>query len=140
MINYTPKHFDIQELVSKSVYTNLGARSLIVMDPRILYTIDLIRDHFNRFITVNDWSWKGKFSQRGFRDSSNVGAKYSQHRYGRAIDFDVKGLEAEEVRQELINNADKFEYITTIEKDVNWIHIDCRNSDRIDGKINLING
>lgn len=140
MISYTPKHFKIQELVPKSIYASLGSRSLIVMDPRILYTIDLIRDHFGKPITVNSWMWGGSFDQRGFRDYMNVGAKYSQHRYGRAIDFDISALTAEEVRQELIKQKDKFKYITTIEKDVLWVHMDCRNEARVNGNINLVNG
>lgn len=138
MITYTPKYFKVEELVPKSVFLDLGPRSLILMDCRMLYTIDLIRQHFNSPITINNWNTGGSFSQRGLRTDDNTGAKYSQHRYGRAIDFDVKGKTAEQVRAEIIKNKDKFEHITVLETDVSWVHMDCRNQDRQGGNITLV--
>jgi hypothetical protein len=48
--------------------------------------LDALRDKFGP-ITVNDWSWGGTFKESGYRSAtSRTGAKYSQHRYGRAFD------------------------------------------------------
>lgn len=139
MVAYIPKHFKIQELVTPSIYKVLGNRSLIVMDARILYTADILREHFGKSITINNWHKSGNFSQRGFRDSSSVGATYSQHRYGRALDMDIKGVTAEEARVEIVKNRDKFKYITTLESDVSWLHIDCRNVIGNNGAIAMVN-
>lgn len=125
------RHFGVKELVPPSVYNALGEKSIILMDWRILYTLDSAREIFNAPIIVNNWHTGGKFTQRGFRDDVNTGAKYSQHRYGRAVDFDVKGVSAEEVRKEIIRNQNNyFSHITVLESDVKWVHMDCRNSDK----------
>ncbi len=61
--------------------------------------------------------------------TGKVGAKYSQHRFGRAVDFDVKGISAETVRNDIRKGY--FSEITCIEADVNWVHIDVRNANRL---------
>ena len=139
MTDYIPHHFKPEELVPKDVFTALGSRSLILMDARILWTIDMVREYFG-VVIVNNWHKGGPFGQRGFRNDSNTGAVYSQHRYGRGIDFDVVGKAAEEVRQFIISKQDRkdFQYITAMEIGTTWVHIDCRNQARIDGKITLI--
>lgn len=48
---------------------------------------------------------------------------------GKAIDFHVNGMEAEEVRQLIKDNIDKFEYPIRLEEAVSWIHIDCYTLD-----------
>jgi len=138
MVTYTPKYFKIQELVPPSIYNALGSKSLIVMDARMLYTADCLREHFGKPITINNWHKSGKFSQRGFRDNSSVGATYSQHRYGRALDMDIKGVTAEEARIEIVKNRNKFKYITTLESDVSWLHADCRNALGKNGAIVMV--
>lgn len=139
MIYYKPTKFKPYELVPKSVYDKKGANSLIVMDARILYTLDNVRNYFEKPVYVNNWDSGGTLDQRGFREDASTGVLFSQHRYGRAIDFDVKGMMAEEVRQAIIASAhmDIFRFITAMETGITWVHIDCRNMDRKNGKINL---
>lgn len=103
---------------------------LILMDERLLMTIDAMREHYKRAITINNWYTGGSFRNRGFRPmTGNVGAKYSQHRFGRAVDLDVYGIPAEQVRNDIRSGL--FPEITCIEKDVNWVHIDVRNVKRL---------
>ena len=45
------------------------------------------------------------------------------------IDFDVKNVPAEQVRNDI--RKGKFPLITCIEKGVNWVHADVRNVNRL---------
>lgn len=125
---YKPKFFITQELVPPDIFNTYGEDySLMFLDPRLLKTIDQIRKHFNESMHINNWYWSGRNTQRGFRRPySSVGAELSQHKFGRAADFDIAGMEAEDVRKEIINKQHLFPEITTMEDDVSWVHIDIR--------------
>jgi len=123
---YKPKHFRVEEFLPPGLYNQYGERGLrLLMDPRILFTMDALRDKFGP-ITVNNYHAGGAFQQRGFRDDPGVGAPLSQHRFGRACDFDIKGVTAEEFRA--IARAGKMRaelaHITRVEDGVSWVHID----------------
>lgn len=124
---YSPAYFKPFEYLPPEIYNKYGDRGIIVMDPRILFTIDQLRKSTGKPITINTWKSGGQFSQRGFRTDLSVCAKASQHLFGRAADLDIAGITAEEFRSDVKNG--KFEkeltYITRIEDEVSWIHIDC---------------
>ena len=127
---YVPKWFKAQELVPRKVYEKLGEQSFLVLDDRIMVSLDAIRDHFGHTVVVNNWADGGRLQYRGFRDDSyyeraSVGL-YSQHRFGRAADFNVEGVLARDVRDEIVSNPKTFPLIRAIEKDVPWVHVDCR--------------
>jgi len=126
-------HFFIQEFVPKGVFDSFGFKSTWFIDPRLIVLAESIRDHFQKPITINNWHTGGKFYERGFRvPESTTGAKYSQHRFGRAIDFNVEGLEAHEVYLEILNNEVAFRLagltaMENIEFTKGWCHCDIRN-------------
>ena len=85
------------------------------------------------------------FDERGLRcnlcdlnlQKTNKGIIYvSPHFLGKAIDFDVMGRTSEEVRQWLVNNKGAIPYPIRLEKNVNWVHMDCEDSGE---KVQLIN-
>ncbi len=124
------KHFKVQELVSESVYNVRGERSIQLIDNRITTFLDELREALQASITCNDWLWGGKYSWRGLRTSDSEDfSQYSQHTFGRAIDFKVKGMSAEEVRQWIIKNRNLWwvKPISFIEGEVSWVHVDVRN-------------
>ena len=132
------KYFKIQELVSEAVYKKYGDKSWEFIDTRLIKVLDLLREHFNRPITVNNWLWGGNLQQRGLRANKDelVANKkdyyISQHCLGKAVDFNIKGLSAQEVYEEILKNRDKFYLISRIEniKDTpTWVHIDVANID-----------
>jgi hypothetical protein len=129
-MNYTCRHFRIEELVPKDVFEKFGDRSWQFLNPVALKALDNIREHFDDYVTVNNWLWGGPFQARGFRPMwSNVGASLSQHRLGNAFDLDVDNLSAKAVRAEIIlhKHHPHFRDINCLEADVNWVHFDCRN-------------
>ena len=143
MITYRPTHFDLEELVDPVTWNLLGDKAWWLLDPRLLWTLDQIRERYNRAVTINTWKWRTDkpFTLRGFRPSSAaLGGFHSQHRYGRAADFDVEGMAADEVRQDILTHPDEaaFQYITCLETDISWVHLDCRNWDRAKHGILLV--
>lgn len=128
---YKPKHFDIKELIPRHVWEDRGESALELLDPRAVQTLDQLRDQFGK-ITVNDWSWGGNNQWRGLRTiQCPIGAKYSQHHYGRGFDCTFHETTTETVRQFILANPDRFPFITFVELDTPHLHFDVRNCRRI---------
>ncbi len=128
---YTPKYFKAYEVVPREVYEEWGERSLMFMDDRILRNADALRERYGS-ITINDWYWGGNNQWRGLRtEDSPYGTQYSQHRFGRAIDHIFKDVTAEEVRQDILKSPELFPLIMSMELGTSWLHVDCRNTQRI---------
>ena len=134
-MDYTPKYFASYELVPKTTYELLKDRPWIIwqlFDPRALYTADKIRQRYGKMV-ANTWFWKGGHQYRGWRPGDcKVGAEYSQHRFGRAIDLVPVEVAAEEIRQDIKkgktgSDGSIFQYITCVEDGVGWLHFDVRN-------------
>ncbi|MBF84570.1 MAG: hypothetical protein CL489_08860 [Acidobacteria bacterium] len=136
---YEPKKFTVKELVPPEVYEARGEKALELIDVRIVMILDHLREKLDKPITVNSWSWGGHYSQSGLRDVGHYGSSekyfnsFSQHKYGRGVDFRVKGMTAEEVRQYIYDHKDEgaLKYVTFVEEDVSWVHVDVRNCERI---------
>jgi len=128
------EYFKIEELVSKQVLWKYGEeRSWLFFDPRLLELLLWVRVTLNKPITVNNWSFGGAFSQRGLRENTcnivkskvlNNQTYLSAHVLGMAVDFDVKGMTAQEVRDWLKDKKDNAPYPFRYENKVNWVHLD----------------
>lgn len=132
---YIPEHFKLYELFPEDFYKQnkwRGNDLLWLFDDRVLWTLDQLRERFGP-VYLNNWYWGGKHQYRGCRPfNCEIGAEWSQHKFGRAGDPVFAEAEAEEVRQEILANPYnlEFEYITCIEMDVSWLHFDVRNWDK----------
>ena len=124
---YICRHFNIKELVSQAVYAERGEIAWQLLDERALKTIDKLRDVFGS-VTINDWQWGGVNEYRGLRESScTIGAKYSQHRFGRAFDCHFRNVSADSVREYILQHPEEFPFICSLEMNVTWLHFDVRN-------------
>jgi uncharacterized protein YcbK (DUF882 family) len=86
------KYFTLEELVDRATYQQWGKNAWTLFSPDLLYSLDGLREFFNTPITVNNWHNGGPYQYRGFRGPEcAVGAKFSYHKRGMAVDFDVKG-------------------------------------------------
>ena len=122
---YICKNFKIYELVPQELITLPEEYLWGLFDQNLLRVIDRLRDELGKPITINTWKNNGEFSLRGFRPkSTKIGAKNSPHKKGKALDFDVFGMTAQQVRDYIIKNHAKFPEIKRMEKDVTWVHID----------------
>lgn len=140
---YRCKHFILQELVPPEIYAERGESAWKLLDDRILISADQVREQFGP-IFINTWHDKKlqsacgqvrKYS--GLRpfisdDPDCPTTKWSDHRYGRALDAISLTVKAEDMRKFIIKNKDKFPYITALEVDISWLHFACRNIDAIE--------
>lgn len=128
---YKPTHFTATELFPDAVINKYGEQCWQFMDDRLLETLDFIRESIDKSIFINIRGGVKQFQNRGYRPNTYKKTLYcSPHLHGRAVDFDVDGMTAQEVRNWLKENADKLPYPLWVEDDVTWIHIDVRQSDK----------
>ena len=130
---YIPKYFVIQELVPPAIYEAYGDKAWQFLDERLLVTLDALRTALGPMI-INTWHSEkmtkayGSRTESGLRSfDTRTGAKYSQHKFGRAADIIFTKMQARAVREYILAHKDKFPYITAMEDDVSWVHIDVRN-------------
>lgn len=131
---YICENFELQELVCPEVYNKYGMQAWSFFDPRILTTMDLLRQKLNRSIIINTWHAGGDQTQSGLRcnlcsiakDQTDKGALYlSAHCRGMAFDFHAEGMLPEETRLWIAANKIILPYPIRLERAVNWVHIDC---------------
>jgi hypothetical protein len=127
---YESIHFTLEELVPPEIYLEYEYKSLRFLDQNLLKMIDGIRNFFDVPVYINNWDSGGDKTLRGFRPpATKIGAKLSQHKFGRAADMDIEGYTAEEARQLILKNQKSplLNWITCIEDGVSWLHCDIRN-------------
>jgi len=128
---YKCKHFKIEELVPPDVYNGEEDKDRLwmIFDILALKALDALRDRYGPAF-VNTWHYeKNGFKNRGYRaPDCTVGARYSQHRFGRAFDVSFRDVSAEEVRGDARNTPyPQFQHFRRIEEDVSWLHFDTGN-------------
>ena len=136
---YKPHRFCTEEFVDKETFSKRGELAITTMDVRMLWTADAIRDYFDKSMVINNWKWDGNREWSGIRTGkSQWFSQYSQHTFGRALDFKIPSMDPAEIRQAIKKNHGKveaFKYITRIEEftGMSWVHIDCAcvNSDKL---------
>lgn len=125
------QHFNIREWVPPSVFEDRGEKAWMLIDPRLIVVMDSIREELDAPITINDWSWQGKRMWSGLRlPGSPYYSKYSQHSFGRAVDFLAAGYTADEVRaviRKLFKRGKLPVKGLRLELGVNWVHLDLAN-------------
>ncbi|HGY9574926.1 TPA: hypothetical protein ACOJPC_003134 [Vibrio fluvialis] len=134
---YTPKYFKPFELCSQAAYKARGTQILELVCTKLLISLDDLRIALSEntpeepkrgILTCNDWFYGG---QRQFSCLRFPGEKYhkdySGHSLGMAADLISKYYTGQQLRDFIIANREKFPYITRIEGDVNWLHIDVEN-------------
>lgn len=129
------RYFGIKELVCPHVYEIWGENAWQFLDERMLKNLEWIRERIGKPIIVNNWATGGQYSQRGLRctrcilviEKVDLRKVYlSAHIQGKAVDFNVVGMTAEEVRDWIIEHADELPYPVRLERDVTWVHMDTR--------------
>lgn len=121
------KYFHVKELVCPHCYAKFGERSWQFLDSDLLYCILLLRETvIARPMYVNG----KKYTQRGLRCNmceivkGKTDVYLSGHVLGKAIDFTVSGMTAEEARKRVKQHAASFPCNIRLERGVSWVHID----------------
>ena len=146
---YEPKYFIPQEFFSELIYNKeekvkSGNKIWRLMDGRILWTADKIRDRFfcitknnSFYMIIIIWFWGGNCHLRGYRDiyvdiiepNQKIFSVSSQHCFGRALDYSFEHISAKEVVADILNNPDidAYKFITGLEMNTSWVHSDVRS-------------
>jgi len=141
IITELKQFFSVQELVSRRVYDRYSERSWKFLDTDLLECLLIVRKNLGRPMTINTWNYGGTKQQRGLRENlshlvsnkTRAGKLYlSAHTMGKAVDFVVKGLTAEEVR--MIIKDMTFPCKIRLEHHMNgepisWVHLDTVDED-----------
>lgn len=125
-------HFYLDEVVPRSMILDRGENAIQVMDMRIIKAADMIRAELGEAIYINNWYGGGSLDECGYRYfSTATGAKWSQHKFGRALDLHCKSGPAAmlAVLKKLEQQFIDAQLLTTYENIAatpSWLHIDCR--------------
>ena len=120
-------YFDIDELVCPHVYQKWGQNSWQFLDTDYLHCLLIIRrDILKSAMWCNG---KGK-TERGLRCNrcsivrGKSGPYLSAHVLGKAGDFTITGMNAQQARDAINKNANLLPCNIRMEKGVSWLHFD----------------
>lgn len=132
--SYKPIWFKVWELVSRAAWGKRGERALMGIDTRLLITIDTLREILTEIdptkaaLTCNDWMIGGNRQYSCLRlPSDQYYSEFSAHSRGQGIDLISSHYTADELREIIIKNRDRFPYLTRLEIEVSWVHLDVFN-------------
>ena len=125
------RYFDINEVVCPHVFEEFGDVAWRFFDPRLLEVMVWLRTTLVRKIYVN--SYDRGLTQRGLRcnlcrlvriNTDKEVVYMSAHVLGAALDFDVEGMKAWEVRDWIYDRALELPHPIRFEMKVDWVHLD----------------
>jgi hypothetical protein len=139
------KYFETYEIASLYVCnTKQPSEIYALFDDKLQDLIVWAREGIGRAFYANNWMVHEKlkqsnprlekFEQRGIRIKDDPDCKRqkfvskSAHFEGKALDFDVQGMTAKEVRTWLKKHANEAPHPFRVEDGVNWVHMDCRGN------------
>lgn len=143
-LNNGPCYFNLREFITPSWLSRYSNTKIFwYLDTRLVVATFKLRMWFASPVLINTWKYGGTSSQRGLRDPyTEVGVKLSQHKFGKAVDFNVKGLFSDKVFKTILDNQKDFLRMgfTTMESSEDartWTHLDIRTTGL--NKINVFN-
>lgn len=119
--------FQVRELVCDHTFSQWGERSWQFLDTAYLHNLLIIRRDILQVPMVCNYE---RMTQRGLRCNrcqlvKEKGKVYlSAHVLGKAGDFSVQGMTAQEARSRIRNMAGLLPYPLRMESGVSWLHID----------------
>jgi len=137
------QYFSANELVCNHTYERWGEASWQFLDTTFLHCLLVIREQILKAPMICNSS---AAHQRGLRCNmcelvkSKNSVYLSAHLMGKAGDFTVSGMTAEEARQKVLANADLLPCNIRMEQGVTWFHFDVMQQWGVEDKIRLFNG
>ena len=127
IIKKLSQFFDIEELVCNHTFKKWGDRSWQFLDTEYLHTLLILR---TEVLNAPMWCNGNGMTQRGLRCNVCELVKTKPYNYlsahvlGKGGDFTITGMSAEQARNLIRSNIQKFPYPIRLEKAVSWLHID----------------
>lgn len=131
-------YFQVSELVCDHTFSKWGERSWQFLDTDFLHCLLIIRRDILRLPMICNYQW---VNQRGLRCNRCELVKgkdsvyLSSHILGKAGDFSIEGITAQEARSRIRNNAHLLPCPIRMEGGVNWLHFDVLPQYGIDVKV-----
>jgi hypothetical protein len=133
----------VEEYVPPEIYSQFGDKAIRFIHPNVIIVSNIIRDYFNREVTINDWIFNGKFKYRCLRTIAQVTdpltgepfASKGEHFFGTTFDFHVEDISAEEVRNEIVENTNVFCLVNRIKMYPTFNHIEVKLTNDFDNTI-----
>ena len=136
-------YFDIDELVCPHTFAKWGNQSWQFLDTDFLHCLLIVRrDILKKPMYCNG---KGK-TERGLRCNrcsivrGKSGVYLSAHCLGKAGDFTIVGMSADDARKAIKSNASLLPCNVRLEKNVTWLHMDVLPQYGITQKVYEFNG
>lgn len=136
------KYFQVSELVCEHTHSRWGERSWQFLDTDYLHALLIIRRDILQLPMTCNYSGA---NQRGLRCNMCELVKektknyLSSHILGKAGDFSVKGLTAQQARDRIKNNSHLLPCNIRMEDKVTWLHFDVLPQFGITEKVYLFN-
>lgn len=128
IIKALKRYFAVKELACPHCYAKFGEKSWQFFDTDLLHCLLILRE---TVLCAPMYINNGKqYTQRGLRCNlcamvKNKATVYlTAHGLGKAVDFTVQGMTAEQARKKIIANAHLFPCQIRLEADVSWVHFD----------------
>jgi hypothetical protein len=121
------QYFDVQELVCNHIYTRWVEQSWQFLDTDYLHCLLIIR---RDILKAPMWCNGNGKTQRGLRCNrcaivrGKSSVYLSSHILGKAGDFTITGMTAEEAREKIKENSALLPCRIRIESGVSWLHFD----------------
>ena len=121
------KNFSAQEFLSPEYLEVFGTDAIKFVNPALIQAAQYIRDFYDVPVTINDHE---QFIYSGLRPfNCQIGALYSAHKFGQAIDLKVQGVPSWQVQKDVMQKYQSILFelgIRRMELDTNgWTHLDC---------------
>ena len=132
------KYFQVRELVCTHTFSKWGERSWQFLDTNFLRCLLIIRSDILQLpMTCNH----AGANQRGLRCNRCERVKEKEENYlsshilGKAGDFTIQGMTAEEARSRIRNMANLLPCNIRLEDGVSWLHFDVLPQFGVDAKV-----
>ena len=122
----TTKDFDVRELVSKELYSRFGENITYFLNPVMVYQLRELRSYLNKSLIINNWHVGGNYNESGLRaPRSPVGATYSRHKFGCALDIKSPQISSAELWELLYKKHAGFAITELENKEITktWTHV-----------------
>lgn len=132
------QYFNIKELVCNHTYAKFGERAWQFLDTNYLHALLIVRRDILKAPMICNY---GSSFQRGLRCNMCEMVKgkkaiyLSAHILGKAGDFTISGITAEEARQKIKANTHLLPCNIRLEADVNWLHLDVIPQSGVTSKV-----
>jgi len=138
------QHFDLEEFIDPVTFKELGGRSILKIDSKLINIAELVRFYCDKAVMINNWNTGGDHKESGLRRlESKIGALHSAHKEGKAIDFRVVGMTPEQVHAIIMAHEKDFynagvRQMEDLSFTPSWTHLGIRGKDNTQSKIQII--